>query len=107
MKLFLIALTVFFFVIPFGYWRANVNKFSLQWILAIHLPVPFIILLRIFSNIGFELYTYPILVGAFFLGQMAGKWFNQIIRNKNLLVITTSCLFVDLFRYWVSSERNQ
>jgi hypothetical protein len=107
MKLFLIALFIFLFVIPFGYWRANVKKFSFQWILAIHLPVPVIIFLRIFSNIGFELYTYPILVGAFFFGQLTGKWIYEQIKNKNLLAVTTSCLFVDLFRYWVSSEKNQ
>jgi hypothetical protein len=106
MKLVIVTLIIFIFVIPFGYWRANVKKFSLQWILAIHLPVPVIILLRIFSNIGFKLYTYPILVGAFFLGQLTGKWINELIKSKNLLSITTSCLFVDLFRYWVSSDKN-
>ena len=36
--LFVVALVVFLLNIPFGYWRANVRKFSLQWGLAIHIP---------------------------------------------------------------------
>ena len=64
-KLTIIALLVFILNIPFGYWRANVKRFSSQWFLAIHLPVPFIIALRILSGIGFAWYTYLFLVGAF------------------------------------------
>jgi hypothetical protein len=41
MKLALIALLTFGVNLPFGYWRANVKKFSLHWILAIHIPVVF------------------------------------------------------------------
>ncbi len=65
----LLFVTIFVFVLnlPFGYWRANVQRYGLQWVLAIHLPVPFVIAARIFSNIGFEFYTYPILISAFFL----------------------------------------
>ncbi len=72
MKIFIVALIIFLINLPFGYWRAKVKKFSKQWFLAVHIPVPIVILLRIYSDIGFELYTYPILVGAFFLGQYLG-----------------------------------
>ena len=72
MKITLVAIAVLLLNLPFGYWRSKVKKFSLQWFLAIHIPVPFVILLRIYSNIGFELYTYPVLVGSFFLGQFIG-----------------------------------
>ena len=95
----LLFVTVFVFILnlPFGYWRANVRKYGLQWALAIHIPVPFIIVARIFSNIGFELYTYPILVGAFFLGQLLGKFLYA--RRKNLgQSPLTSCLVMDLVR---------
>ncbi len=66
--------TVLTFIInmPFGYWRASVKKFSLQWFLAVHVPIPFIILMRYHFNLGFQLYTYPFLVGAFFFGQFIG-----------------------------------
>jgi hypothetical protein len=49
-----------------------VRKFSLQWALAIHLPVPLVVLLRLNSGIGFHFVTYPVLIGAFFAGQQVG-----------------------------------
>ncbi|MEW6128650.1 MAG: hypothetical protein AB1757_16545 [Acidobacteriota bacterium] len=72
MNLWLVALSVCLFNIPFGYWRESVRKFSLQWILAIHLPVPLVIALRIFSGLGWRLITFPVLIGAYFLGQFIG-----------------------------------
>ena len=97
MNLILITIFVFLLNLPFGYWRANVKKYGLQWALAIHIPVPFIITARIFSDIGFELYTYPILVGAFFLGQLLGKFLYT--RRKNLgQSPLSSCLIMDLVR---------
>jgi hypothetical protein len=77
MNLILVTIFVFLLNLPFGYWRANVKKYSLQWVLAIHMPVPFIIAARIYSNIGFELYTYPILVGAFFLDNCLENIYTQ------------------------------
>jgi len=84
-RLFIISLVVFVLNIPFGYWRAKVKKFSLQWALAIHIPVPVIIAIRIFSNIGFAWFTYVFMVTAFFLGQKFGGTFfkkNQEITTK-------------------------
>jgi hypothetical protein len=81
MNIWVIALIVFLFNIPFGYWRASVRKFSWQWILAIHLPVPFVVALRIYSGLGFELITFPLMLAAFFGGQFAGarlyRWRRQ------------------------------
>lgn len=98
MPLWLVAVTVLLFNFPFGYWRANVRKFSLQWALAIHIPVPFIILLRFESGIGFAFITYPILVSAFFLGQYVGKKFFVWWKN-NMYEEATSCLVWDLVKY--------
>jgi hypothetical protein len=67
------AIMVFLFNIPFGYWRARVRRFSTQWILAIHMPVPFVIGCRLFLGLGWHLATFPVLVGAFFAGQLAGS----------------------------------
>lgn len=95
LNIWLAATMVFLFNLPFGYWRANVKKFSLQWALAIHIPVPFVILLRIYGNIGFEFITYPILVGAFFGGQFIGKFlFNKLSASEHFN--PTSCLVMDL-----------
>jgi hypothetical protein len=63
---------VFVLNLPFGYWRASVRKFSVPWILAIHLPVPLVIALRIISGLGWRLMTFPLVVGAFFAGQTVG-----------------------------------
>ena len=72
MSLWTVALLVFFINLPFGYWRAGVPKLSRQWFLAVHLPVPAVIALRIFSGLGWQLISFPVLVGAFFLGQFVG-----------------------------------
>lgn len=66
------SLAVFALNVPFGLWRARSRKFSLPWFLAIHVPVPLVVAVRIVSGIGFRPYTYPVLVGAFFLGQWVG-----------------------------------
>ncbi len=97
-KLIIISVVVFIFNIPFGYWRANVRKFSFQWALAIHIPVPFIIAIRIFSGIGFAWFTYVFIVFAFFLGQKIGGTLLKIFQKNNKNV--SSCLIVDLFRIY-------
>jgi hypothetical protein len=73
-KLLTIAgIVVFLFNLPFGYWRSRVRKFSLQWILAVHTPVPFIICFRLLLGLGWKPITFPILIGAFFIGQFVGS----------------------------------
>jgi len=72
MKVAIVTLLVFLVNLPFGMWRARQVSKSPKWFLAIHLPIPIVIFLRIYSGMGFQLYTYPILVTAFFLGQFLG-----------------------------------
>jgi len=96
-KLIIVSIIVFIFNIPFGYWRANVKKFSLQWILAVHIPVPFIIAIRILVSIGFAWYSYIFLVSAFFAGQSFGAFLLKV--NKRNRKITTSCLIMDIFHH--------
>ncbi len=72
MKVVIVAILVYMINIPFGIWRAKQEKKSPKWFLAIHLPIPVVIFLRIYSGMGFQLWTYPVLVGAFFLGQYTG-----------------------------------
>ncbi|TFH27454.1 MAG: hypothetical protein E4H10_03820 [Bacteroidia bacterium] len=95
-KLILIAILVFILNIPFGYWRANVRKFSTQWFLAIHIPVPFIVALRLLSGIGFAWHTYLFLVAGYFLGQQLGAlmllWVHRYCHQES------SCLVMDLYR---------
>ncbi len=95
-KLLLISLLVLVINIPFGYWRSNVRTFSLQWFLAIHIPVPFVIALRFVSEIGFGWYTYVFLVAAFFIGQKIGSVL--ITKIKRVCHEVSSCLVMDLAR---------
>ena len=95
--LILVTLAVFTLNIPFGYWRESVRKFSLAWVFAIHLPVPLVILMRIYGGIGFQFYTYPILITSFFLGQYAGVRLHRRMALR-LGAPLSSCLVMDVWR---------
>lgn len=82
MILLIVGSIIFFFNIPFGYWRANVKKFSFQWFLSIHLPIPFIILARVLTDLGFKWYTYIFTITAFFIGQYGGKIIYRSLKKK-------------------------
>jgi len=104
MRLTIITLVVFICNIPFGYWRANVKKYAWQWILAIHLPVPLIVFMRIYYHLGFAWYTYIFLVAAFFLGQQTGGKLHQLFLKNGSTV--TSCLVMDIKRS-IFSQKNK
>jgi len=91
------ALAIFLLNIPFGYWRANVRRYGFQWYLAIHFPVPFIVLMRFTLNIGWHWSTFVIFILSFFLGQFAGGLIHKHLAGKRDDHIS-SCLFMDLCR---------
>lgn len=97
MGIFFAAISVLILNLPFGYWRANVKKYSLQWALAIHVPVPIVVAIRFYSQIGFALYTYPVLVAAFFTGQFLGVKI-YLNRKENFSKYLSSCLVMDIIR---------
>jgi len=69
--------------LPFGYWRASLKKLSFKWFVAIHLPIPFVVLFRFIFHLGFQLYTYPFLVAAFFFGQFVGaRYYVRHVRKS-------------------------
>jgi len=72
LNIYLTALVVFALNLPFGFWRASTQKFKTSWFLAIHIPVPVVIILRYATGIGWSFITFPILIGAFFTGQLIG-----------------------------------
>ena len=76
-----VAVAVLILNLPFGYWRAGVRRYSLAWFLSIHIPVPFVVALRLISGLGFHLATLPLVVGAYVAGQLLGG----IIRRKRPL----------------------
>jgi len=97
MNIVLLAIFTFIINIPFGYWRANVRNYSLQFFLAVHIPVLLIIAYRILSDISFEPSTFLFTVPAFILGQYAGSKIHYS-RKQRQSVPLTSCLVMDLVR---------
>lgn len=96
LRLLVVGMIVYIADIPFGYWRANVRKLSLQWFLAIHIAVAIVIALRLLSHIGFAWYTYVVLVTAFILGQQSGA--RIIKRLRRTCDSVSSCMVMDLYR---------
>lgn len=84
----IVTILVFVLNIPFGFWRASVKKFSWKWFLAVHLPIPFVVLLRFGFGLGFQFYTYPFLIAGFFIGQMIGaKYYKKRQKAKKSIFI--------------------
>ena len=70
--LYLLAVAVLLVNLPFGYWRAGTTRFSRGWFLAVHAPVPVVVGLRVSWGIAWKVGNLPILMGAYFAGQMIG-----------------------------------
>jgi hypothetical protein len=74
-----LMLIVFLINIPFGYWRSKSDRFSRKWMMAVHLPVPFVFLIRIIS--GFSWTIIPLLMISFATGQFVGGKITSRIWN--------------------------
>lgn len=81
-RLVMVAVGVFVVNLPFGFWRAGVRKLSAPWFVAVHAPVPLVVLMRYATGLGFQLSTFPVLVGAFFAGQFVGGRVRRLGRPK-------------------------
>lgn len=83
--LWVVALLVLVLNLPFGFWRAGVEKFGWRWFVAVHAPVPLVIGLRVWAGVGWGLSTVPVLVGGYFAGQFLGgrlrTWSRRRARN--------------------------
>lgn len=60
----------FIISVPCGYLRQNYKKYSFMWFLLIHLPIPFIILLRVKAGFGWQF--IPLTLGGSVAGQIVG-----------------------------------
>lgn len=56
--------------LPFGYARAKTKRYSFQWFLYIHIPIPIIFIARTISHIEFK--YIPLLALAAIIGQIVG-----------------------------------
>ncbi len=82
MKLAAISTIVLLLNLPFGYWRAGARKFSLRWFLAVHVPVPLVIAIRLVSGIGWHIVTFPLIIGAYVAGQFLGGLLGRARADK-------------------------
>jgi len=78
----IVAFLTFLVNIPFGYWRAKLKKLSKEWFLAVHLPVPLIVLFRILFGVHLNIPTFIVFVISFFIGQRVGIILNRYIERK-------------------------
>lgn len=63
--------------LPMGYWRSLSRKYSPSWFIAVHLTVPFIILVRLKLGLGYGF--IPFFIVAAVAGQLTGgKWFGKL-----------------------------
>lgn len=56
--------------LPFGFYRSGVRKYSWRWFLAIHLPIPLLLVTRLELGIGWHI--LPLVFACALLGQLAG-----------------------------------
>ncbi|MCE5194491.1 MAG: hypothetical protein LLF28_03400 [Nitrospiraceae bacterium] len=66
----IIFIFTFLLNIFFGYFRGKSIKFSFKWFLYIHLPVPFVFLVRFLSQV--EIVYIPVFAVAAIAGQIWG-----------------------------------
>lgn len=78
-----LMLIVFVINLPFGHVRSKSTKFSKRWIIAIHVPIPFVFLLRVFS--GFNWTVIPLMVLADVAGQFVGGKLKYIFIDNTRL----------------------
>ncbi len=65
-----LTLIAFLVSVPCGYLRQNYKKYSFMWFLLIHIPIPFIVLLRIKAGLGWQ--VIPLTLGGSVAGQIVG-----------------------------------
>ncbi len=82
MSLSIVALIVFLMNLPCGFFRAKAEKLSKAWFFWVHAPIPFVIALRVLSGLGFKLYTFPIVISAYFLGQFTGGLLYKMLKPQ-------------------------
>jgi len=72
LKLLLALALVWLANLPFGYWREGLARLSPAWFVAIHAPVPLVVLIREWLGLDWRLVTLPLFFAAYFLGQWLG-----------------------------------
>jgi hypothetical protein len=66
----LIAVFTFLLNLPFGYIRGRSRRFSPRWFICVHMPVPFVIAIRLLTHTDYKFIPLFILVAV--AGQVCG-----------------------------------
>jgi hypothetical protein len=72
-RLFYTCVATIIINLPFGYLRGGLRKLSFWWFVAIHAPVPLVIIVRKFHDLELTWLLAPFLLGSFFAGQFLGR----------------------------------
>jgi len=72
-RLFYTCIATVIINLPFGYIRGGFRKLSFWWFVAIHAPVPLVIIIRKFHDLELSWKLAPFLLGSFFIGQFLGR----------------------------------
>lgn len=73
-----ILLVTFFALIinlPFGYLRSKEKRLSIMWFVYIHVPIPFVFVLRKYAGLDYR--VIPVIVVGAIAGQFLGGRFNK------------------------------
>ena len=92
----LLLLGTFLVNIFFGYWRAGARTFSVPWFLAIHLPVPVVMGLRLVLLSWYPV-QIPVFVVAYFAGQYTGGRVRKHFIRRGGMSLSAN-LVMDLWR---------
>jgi hypothetical protein len=65
-----LIILAFLISLPCGYIRQKYEKFSFMWFLLIHIPIPFIVMLRL--RFGLDWHFIPLTLGGSIAGQIVG-----------------------------------
>ena len=79
--LLLLTLITLILNLPFGYLRSMSKRFSPKWFLYIHIPIPFVVLMRIW--LGFSYTAIPVLLIGAVTGQLLGGYIYLFNNYKN------------------------
>lgn len=105
MKLLLALVAILVVNVPFGYWRSNTRTLSVPWIMAVHIPVPIAIGLRL-SLLGWSWFLIPAFVADYAAGQYAGSAIRYQL-SKSRRTPLTSWLIGDLARLLTGRHRTK
>jgi len=110
LELVVVGIIITFLVnIPFGYWRAYASKYKrrVEWIAAVHAPVPLIVLMRFMAGVGFDLngaVYIALFVVAYFTGQRVGGLLYRSAVDR--AGVDTRCFYTGLrYLFTKTSER--